>query len=41
MKGYIFDFDGTLLDSMDVWEQIDVDYQSRIAISLKRCKIKY
>ncbi len=26
MKSYIFDLDGTLLDSMRVWEQIDVDF---------------
>lgn len=26
MKAYIFDLDGTLLDSMGVWEQIDVDF---------------
>lgn len=28
MKAYIFDLDGTLLDSMHVWEQIDVDFLS-------------
>ena len=26
MRGAIFDLDGTLLDSMGVWEQIDVDF---------------
>ena len=26
MKAYIFDLDGTLLDSMGVWKQIDVDF---------------
>lgn len=26
MKAYIFDLDGTLLDSMGIWEQIDVDF---------------
>ena len=26
MKGCIFDLDGTLLDSMDVWGKIDVDF---------------
>ena len=25
---YIFDFDGTLVDSMGIWKQIDVDYLS-------------
>ncbi len=28
-KGYLFDLDGTLLDSMGVWEQIDVDFLTR------------
>lgn len=27
--GYLFDLDGTLLDSMGVWEQIDVDFLTR------------
>ena len=25
-KGYIFDFDGTLIDSMPVWEHVDSDF---------------
>ncbi len=29
MKGAIFDLDGTLLDSMGVWRQIDVDFLAR------------
>lgn len=29
MKAYIFDLDGTLLDSMAVWEQIDFDFLSK------------
>ena len=29
MKAYIFDLDGTLLDSMGLWEQIDVDFLSK------------
>lgn len=29
MRAYIFDLDGTLLDSMHVWEQIDVDFLMR------------
>lgn len=28
-KGYLFDLDGTLLDSMGVWEQIDADFLTR------------
>lgn len=28
-KGVIFDLDGTLLDSMYVWEKIDIDFLSR------------
>lgn len=26
MKGYIFDLDGTLLDSMDIWAKIDIAF---------------
>ena len=26
MKAYVFDLDGTLLDSMNIWEQIDVEF---------------
>lgn len=29
MNTYIFDLDGTLLDSMGVWEQIDVDFLTK------------
>lgn len=29
MKAYIFDLDGTLLDSMGVWEQIDMDFLTK------------
>ena len=25
-KGAIFDLDGTLLDSMGVWDQVDIDF---------------
>lgn len=28
LKGAIFDLDGTLLDSMGVWEQIDIQFLS-------------
>ena len=28
-KGAIFDLDGTLLDSMGVWDQVDVDFLAK------------
>jgi len=33
-KAYIFDLDGTLLDSMGVWDQIDVDFLAKRGIDL-------
>jgi len=33
-KAYIFDLDGTLLDSMGVWGQIDIDFLAKRGISL-------
>lgn len=33
VKGAIFDLDGTLLDSMDVWKQIDVRFLARRGIA--------
>lgn len=29
IKGVIFDLDGTIVDSMWVWSQIDIDYLKR------------
>jgi HAD superfamily hydrolase (TIGR01509 family) len=29
MKSYIFDLDGTLFDSMDVWENLDIQFLTR------------
>ena len=34
MKAYIFDLDGTLLDSMSVWEQIDVDFLTKRGLEI-------
>lgn len=36
MKAYIFDLDGTLLDSMGVWEQIDVDFLTKRGLEVPR-----
>jgi len=33
-KAYIFDLDGTLLDSMGVWGQIDIDFLAKRGIEL-------
>ena len=33
-EGIIFDFDGTLVDSMGMWYQIDVEYLGRFQITL-------
>jgi beta-phosphoglucomutase-like phosphatase (HAD superfamily) len=33
-KAYIFDLDGTLLDSMGVWEQLDIDFLTKRGIKL-------
>jgi HAD superfamily hydrolase (TIGR01509 family) len=33
-KGYIFDLDGTLLDSMGMWDQIDIDFLAKRGIAL-------
>jgi len=34
MKAYIFDLDGTLLDSMDVWHKVDIDFLNKRGISV-------
>jgi len=34
MKAYIFDLDGTLLDSMDVWHKIDIDFLQKRGITV-------
>jgi beta-phosphoglucomutase-like phosphatase (HAD superfamily) len=33
-KAYIFDLDGTLLDSMGVWEQLDIDFLEKRGIAV-------
>jgi len=33
-KAYIFDLDGTLLDSMGVWKQIDIDFLAKHGIAV-------
>lgn len=33
-KGAIFDLDGTLLDSMGVWDQVDIDFLGRRGIAV-------
>lgn len=35
-KGVIFDLDGTLIDSMHIWEQIDVEYLGALNISVPK-----
>lgn len=36
MKVYIFDLDGTLLDSMGLWEQIDIDFLEGRGLAVPR-----
>ncbi len=40
LKGAIFDLDGTLLDSMWVWEQIDIDFLKKRGIDLPEDYVK-
>ena len=35
-KGVIFDLDGTLIDSMDVWEKIDIEFLEKRNISIPK-----
>lgn len=35
MKGFIFDLDGTLLDSLGMWRKIDIEYMARHGIEFK------
>ena len=34
MKAYIFDIDGTLLDSLGVWLQLDIDFLKKRGIDV-------
>lgn len=34
LKGAIFDLDGTLLDSMDIWRKIDVDFLAKRGLAV-------
>ncbi|MCL2230770.1 MAG: HAD family phosphatase [Treponema sp.] len=34
MKAYIFDLDGTLFDSLDVWHKIDIDFLQKRGIAV-------
>ena len=34
MKAYIFDLDGTLLDSMGIWEEIDIEFLKKRGIAI-------
>ena len=36
MKAYIFDLDGTLLDSTDIWKNIDVEFLKKRGIEIPR-----
>ena len=31
-KGAVFDLDGTLLDSMEVWKNIDIEFLSKATV---------
>ena len=35
-KAAIFDLDGNLLDSMGVWDQVDIDFSARGALRYRR-----
>ena len=38
-EAVIFDLDGTLLDSMDVWEKIDICYLQKRELPFRQTKI--
>ena len=36
MKGFVFDLDGTLLDSLGMWLEIDIEYMAKHGVEYKR-----
>lgn len=36
MKGFIFDLDGTLLDSLGMWQDIDIRYMAKYGVEYKK-----
>ena len=39
-KGAIFDLDGTIIDSMDVWETIDIKFFEKRNIKIGRASCR-
>ena len=39
-KGAVFDLDGTLLDSMEVWKNIDIEFLSNRAMVYSAVSLK-
>lgn len=41
MKAVIFDFDGTLADSLDIWRKIDVEYFRRFGVEFDQDTVRF